>query len=141
MKSRQGYYWKASSGPFPLSPSLNCPVSEERLPPKAFIYLPPVLKEDFEAVAREDVHPAWSKIQRRGPHFIIATTSLEDVEEVADWARAAIMEPDISRPLTKARRQAFQTVVKRAERWAVLEPVGCHFMAVAWREQKAYKQR
>lgn len=139
-KSRLNYCcFIPSHPPFPLSPSVNCPtdslIAEDRLPPRARIFLPPVLKADFEAAAAEGVHPAWSKIQHRGHHYIVTTNSLEDISEVADWARAWLVEPD--KPLTKARRQAFQAVVNRAARWAELEPLGhCHCIATTWRSGK-----
>jgi hypothetical protein len=105
---------------------------EEQLPRKARIFLPPVLKEDFEAVAADGPHPAWQKLEKKGHHYIVTTSSLDDISEVADWARTWLVEPD--KPLTKARRQAFQAVVNRAARWAKLEPLGpCHCIATAWR--------
>lgn len=105
------------------------------LPPRARICLPPVLQADFEAVAKECPHPAWEKLQRRGRHFVIATNELADLEEVADWARAALAEPP--RPLTKAERQGYQAVVARTAQWCVLEPLGpCHFIASGWRPQR-----
>lgn len=87
------------------------------------------------AVAKECPHPAWEKLQRRGRHFVIATNDLADLEEVADWARAALAEPP--RPLTKAERQGYQAVVARTAQWCVLEPLGpCHFIASGWRPQR-----
>jgi len=82
---------------------------EPTLPPKARICLPPVLRQDFEAVAAECPHPAWAKLERRGRHFVIATTELDDLEEIADWARAALVEPP--RELTKGARQGYQSVI------------------------------
>lgn len=106
----------------------------------ARICLPPVLRADFEALAVECPHPAWSKLQRRGRHFVVATNELADVEEVADWARAALVEP--AAPLTKAQRQGYQIVVARAAQWAILEPLGpCHFVASGWQIQRRQQQR
>ena len=107
----------------------------EQMPPKVRICLPPVLREAFEATAAECPHPAWRKLERRGRHFVIATNELTDIEEVADWARSALVEPAL--PLTKAQRQGYQAVVARAAQWAVLEPLGaCHFIASGWRQKR-----
>ena len=105
------------------------------LPPMASVFIPPVLQDDIYAAAEDDVHPAWRKLRRQGNHFVLHTNCLDDLTEVADWARTALVEPE--RPLNKARRQAYQAVVNRAARWAVLEPLGdCHVLAVKWREGK-----
>ena len=105
---------------------------EPTLPPKARICLPPVLRQDFEAVAAECPHPAWAKLERRGRHFVIATTELDDLEEIADWARAALVEPP--RELTKGVRQGYQSVINRVGQWCLLEPLGpCHLVASGWR--------
>lgn len=70
----------------------------------------------------------------------MATNELEDVEEVADWARTALVEP--AAPLSKAQRQGYQIVVARAAQWAILEPLGsCHFVASGWRAQRRQQQR
>lgn len=105
------------------------------LPPMASVFIPPVLKDDMEAALSDDVHPAWKKLQKHGNHFVLQTNNLDDLTEVADWARTALVEPE--KPLSKARRQAYQAVVNRTARWAVLEPLGdCHVLAVQWREGK-----
>jgi hypothetical protein len=111
------------------------PPVEPRLPPKVRICLPPILREAFEATAAECPHPAWRKLEQRGRHFVIATNELEDIEEVADWARTALVEPP--GPLTKAQRQGYQAVVARAAQWAILEPLGpCHIIASGWRQTR-----
>jgi hypothetical protein len=65
------------------------------LPPIVNLCIPPALLADAEAIAAEDppVHPAWCKLQKRGKHFVIRTNDLEDITEVADWARSALVEP------------------------------------------------
>jgi hypothetical protein len=69
---------------------------------------------------------------QRGKHFVLRTSSIEDIEEVADWARSWLTEP--AEPLDKARRQAFQNVVERAGRHVHLSPIGpCHFIATGWK--------
>jgi hypothetical protein len=109
---------------------------EEKLPPLVAICIPPTIADAAKAVAAQDIHPAWQKLRQRGRHFVLTTTDLEDITEVADWARTALVEPE--RPLTKGQRQAFAAVINRASRWAVIEPLGhCHCMAVQWREGKA----
>lgn len=106
---------------------------ETKLAPLVSVYIPPVIIKEAQAVAAENVHPAWQKLQRQGNHFVIRTDSLDDLTEVADWARAALVEP--IHPLTKATRQAYQAVVNRTARWVVLEPLGhCHVLATKWRD-------
>jgi hypothetical protein len=98
------------------------------------VCIPPALWAEAERLAAEEpaVHPAWQKVRQRGKHFTLRTSSIEDVEEVADWARSWLVEP--AAPLDKARRQAFQNVVERAGRHVHLSPVGlCHFLATGWK--------
>jgi hypothetical protein len=109
--------------------------SEPSLSPLATIYLPPVLGPHIEAIMMQQVHPAWQKLRKEGSHYIVRTNSLDDLSEMADWARTALVEPEL--PLTKGMKQAFQTVVNRTARWAVIEPLGpCHCIASKWREGK-----
>jgi hypothetical protein len=99
--------------------------------------IPPVLRAEAERLAAENpsVHPAWSKISERGKHFVLRTSSIEDIEEVADWAQSWLTEP--AEPLDKARRQAFQNVVERAGRHVHLASIGsCHFLATGWKHDK-----
>lgn len=80
------------------------------------------------------IHPAWRKAQARGRHFVIATNELDDITELADFARTNIEEPEglVSKP----KRQAYQILLDRAFRHAELEPMGaCHAIAIKWREQ------
>ena len=104
------------------------------LPPMVSVCIPPVLRAEAERLAAEEpaVHPAWKKVSQRGKHFVLRTSSIEDLEEVADWARSWLTEP--SEPLDKAHRQAFQNVVERAGRHVHLSPIGpCHFLATGWK--------
>ena len=104
------------------------------LPPMVSVCIPPVLWAEAERLASEEpaVHPAWKKVSQRGKHFVLRTSSIEDIEEVADWARSWLTEP--AEPLDKARRQAFQNVVERAGRHVHLSPIGpCHFIATGWK--------
>jgi len=103
---------------------------------KAFICVPPVLAEEIMAKGQETPppHPVWAKATKRNRYFVIAAESLEDLTEIADFARVELEEPE--HPLTKARRHAFQALLDRTHRYAVLEPLGeCHCMATAWRDQ------
>lgn len=104
--------------------------------PVVSICIPPALKEQAEAVARQNppVHQAWAKLTQRGRHFVIRTRSLEDVTELADWARTALVEP--VEPLSKRERQAYQAVLDRAIRYADILPIGsCHCIATKWRDK------
>lgn len=104
------------------------------LPPLVSICIPPVLKPEAQAIAAEEpmVHPVWRKMQQRGRHYVVRTSDLNDIEEVADWARSWLVEPDGH--LDKTRRQAFLNVLERAGRHVHLAPVGsCHYLAVGWK--------
>jgi hypothetical protein len=111
---------------------------ENILPPLVSLFIPPALREEAEKVAAQSpsVHPAWAKIGVRGRHFIIRTSSIEDLEELADWAQSWLVEPEV--PLDKAKRQAFQNVLERASRHVHLQAIGKgHMLATGW---KAHKQ-
>lgn len=98
------------------------------------ICIPPVLAQEARRMASEDLHPAWTKCHQRGRHFFVSTDSLEDISELADFARVELEEPDA--PLSKARRAACQALLSRTHRYAVLEPLGdIHCIAVAWRDK------
>lgn len=106
------------------------------LPPMVSICIPPELTAEAMAKAQEQppLHPAWTKGQKRGRHFVIATNELEDISELADFARVELEEPEA--PLSKSRRQACQALLDRTHRYAVLEPLGeCHCHAIAWRDK------
>jgi hypothetical protein len=103
------------------------------LPPLASVYIPPLLLKEAQAIAAEDIHPAWKKMERKGNHFIVKTDSLDDLTEIADWARTALVEPE--KPLGKAHRQAYATLIQRVERWAVIDAMEgtCHCWAIKWK--------
>lgn len=103
---------------------------------KVHICIPPALAEEITAKGKENPppHPVWTKQVPHKRYFIIAAESLEDLTEIADFARVELEEPEL--PLTKIRRQSFQSLLHRANRYAVLEPLGeCHCVAVAWRDK------
>jgi hypothetical protein len=103
---------------------------------KAYICIPPALTNEVIAKGQENPppHPVWANVQQHNRYFIVTANSLDDLTEIADFARVELEEPE--EPLSKARRNAFQTLLVRAHRYAVLEPLGdCHCMAVAWRDQ------
>jgi hypothetical protein len=108
----------------------------EEFAPTVSICIPPALENEAKLLASQDppVHPVWAKARRRGRHFIILTDSLDDITEIADYARVGIEEPEL--PLSKIQRQAFQILLDRAFRYAELTPMGhCHCIAVKWRDQ------
>jgi hypothetical protein len=103
---------------------------------QAYICIPPALAKEVMAKAKESPppHPVWASAKRRSRYFVVTAKSLDDLTEIADFARVELEEPE--EPLTKARRHAFQTLLGRAHRYAVLEPLGdCHCLATAWRDQ------
>ena len=103
---------------------------------KVFICVPPALAEEVLAKGQESPppHAVWAKAVKRNRYFVITAECLEDLTEIADFARVELEEPD--QPLTKARRHAFQALLDRTHRYAVLEPLGdCHCLATAWRDQ------
>ena len=71
-------------------------VEEHSLPRMVHICIPPQLQEEARALAMENppIHPAWRKAQARGKHFVIATNELDDITELADFARTNIEEPE-----------------------------------------------
>ena len=108
---------------------------EAPLSPMATITIPPALIGAAQALAVEQVHPAWGKLHHRGKHFIVQTNSLDDISEIADWAQVALREP--AAPLSKAERQAYQNLLLRTERWAVIEPLGpIHCQASRWKHKR-----
>lgn len=107
------------------------------LPRTVHICIPPELEADARALAAEKppIHPAWSKAHRRGRHFVISTNELDDISEIADFARCYIEEPP-GEVLSKSKRQALQILLDRAYRHAELIPMGkCHAMAIQWRDR------
>lgn len=109
-------------------------MNDQNLPPMVRICIPPVLKAEAQRLAQEDtpVHPAWRKVSQHGRHFMLQTSDICDIEELADWAKSWLDEP--SEPLDKVKRQAFQNVIARAGRYVHLKPVGaCHMLAIGWK--------
>jgi hypothetical protein len=109
---------------------------DTKLPPTVSLCIPPVLREHAKLIAMQDppVHPAWQKLEQRGRHFVIRTSELDDLTEVADWAHTALIEPE--EPLSKTQRQAFQAVLDRASRYAECVSIGeCHCIALRWRDK------
>lgn len=107
----------------------------DTLPPMATVTIPPAITQAARALASEDVHPAWRKLRQKGRYCLVATNELEDITEIADWAHCSLKEP--MKPLSKAERQAFQTLVERTERWAVIEPLGpLHCWARSWKDKQ-----
>ena len=98
------------------------------------ICIPPALAEDALKMAADNCHPAWSKGHQRGKYFIVSTDSLDDMSEMADFARVSLEDPDHT--LSKNKRAACQALLDRTHRHAVLEPLGdIHCLAVAWRDK------
>lgn len=111
-------------------------IDESSLPRMVHICIPPQIQKEVEALAMENppIHPAWRKAQKRGRHFVIATNDLDDITELADFARTNIEEPE--EPMSKPKRQAYQILLDRAFRHAYLEPMGsCHAIATKWRDK------
>jgi len=106
------------------------------LPPLVTICIPPALRHEAELVKAESppVHPAWEKVEQRGSHYSLRTSSIEDLEELADWAYSWLMEPAC--PIDKHKRQAFQHVIARTGRWVHLQALGsCHYQATGWKQR------
>lgn len=102
------------------------------LTPLATIIFPPLLLKEIKAAIKEDAHPVWNKMLPRGRCFVLKTTSLDDLTEVADWGRAALVEPPEG--LSLSCRIAYRDVIKRVAKWAVLEAMEpCHCIATHWR--------
>jgi hypothetical protein len=115
-------------------------MTRQTLPPMVTVCIPPVLRKEAEELVAENppVHPAWHKVAQRGRHYSLRTSSIEDLEELADWAFSWLMEPAM--PIDKTKRQAFQNVITRAGRFVHLKPIGVgHYIATHWKEN--HKQR
>jgi hypothetical protein len=103
------------------------------LPPRATVVIPPALHSWALAVQLDAPHPAWEKMGRRGRYLRLSTTSLDDLTELADWARTSLVEPE--KPLARAQKAAFQSVLQRTGRWAHIELLGhCHCLATSWKQ-------
>ena len=111
---------------------------DHSLPPLISICIPPVLRRAVEQVAAEQppVHPAWERVGQHGRHFMLRTSAISDIEELADWAQSWLAEP--AEPLDKAHRQAFQNVIARAGRYVHLRPIGKgHVLADGWKPKRS----
>jgi len=109
-------------------------IDPNTLPPSVLLYMPPLLKAKAKAIAAQEplVHPVWRKFEERGNHFVVRTNDLKDIEEVADWAKSWLMEPE--EQLSKRMRQAFQSVVDRTCRHVFFRQVGkYHVIAEGWK--------
>lgn len=114
----------------------------DTLSPMVKICIPPVLRKKAEELMAEMplVHPAWSKVSQHGRHFVLQTSDINDIEELADWAQSWLMEP--SEPLDKVNRQAFHNVITRVGRYVHLRAIGkCHFLACGWKPKQPKKAR
>lgn len=108
---------------------------------KKFVTLciPPSVKTIAQEVASERplIHPAWEKIYQRGRHFVLQTSDIEDVEELADWAACWLEEP--AEPLSKDTKAGFQSLLVRAKRIVRFKALGNgHVMALGWIEKKRH---
>lgn len=113
----------------------------DSLPPMVTICIPPVLRKEAEELVAENppVHPAWQKVTQRGRHYSLRTSSIEDLEELADWAYSWLMEPGA--PIDKTKRQAFQSIIARTGRHVFLKPIGKgHFLATGWKPPKPIRK-
>lgn len=124
---------------FPLSPlfpshSTLMPSSPAATSPLATITIPPAITGAAWRLATdpEPCHDAWRKLRRTGRYSRLASSSLDDLSELADWASCALSEPE--QPLSRGEKAAYQILLERVGRWACLEPLGpVHCQASAWR--------
>ncbi len=103
-------------------------------PPLVLLYMPPLLRAKAKAIAAQEplVHPILRKFEERGNHFVARTNDLKDIEEVADWAKSWLIEPE--EKLSRKMRQAFQNVVERTHRHVFFQQVGkYHVIAQGWK--------
>jgi len=110
------------------------PIDPTALPPLVLLYMPPLLRAKAKAIAAQEppVHPIWRKFEQRGSFFVAHTNDLKDIEEVADWAKSWLIEPE--EKLTRRMRQAFNKVVERTNRYVFFEQVGkYHVIAQGWK--------
>lgn len=104
------------------------------LPPLVLLYMPPLLRAKAKAIAAQEplVHPIWRKFKERGNHFVAHTNDLKDIEELADWAKSWLIEPE--EPLNRKMRQAFKKVIERTHRYVFFQQIGkYHVIAQGWK--------
>ena len=102
--------------------------------PTVALYMPPTLTAHVREIAAQEplVHPVWRKFKQCGKFFIAHTNDLKDIEEVADWAKSWLSEPE--EPLNRRMRQAFQTVIERTNRHVFFNTIGKHrIIAEGWK--------
>ena len=104
------------------------------LPPLILLYMPPLLRAKAKAIAAQEplVHPIWRKFEQRGNHFVARTNDLKDIEEVADWAKSWLIEPE--EPINRRMRQAFKKVIERTHRYVSFQQIGKYnVIAQGWK--------
>ena len=104
------------------------------LPPLVLLYMPPLLRAKAKAIAAQEplVHPIWRKFEERGNHFVARTNDLKDIEEVADWAKSWLIEPE--EPINRRMRQAFKKVIERTHRYVSFQQIGKYnVIAQGWK--------
>ena len=104
------------------------------LPPLILLYMPPLLRAKAKAIAAQEplVHPIWRKFEQRGNHFVARTNDLRDIEEVADWAKSWLIEPE--EPINRRMRQAFKKVIERTHRYVSFQQIGKYnVIAQGWK--------
>ena len=104
------------------------------LPPLILLYMPPLLRAKAKAIAAQEplVHPIWRKFEERGNHFVARTNDLKDIEEVADWAKSWLIEPE--EPINRRMRQAFKKVIERTHRYVSFQQIGKYnVIAQGWK--------
>lgn len=107
----------------------------DSLPPLVTITVPPAIAPAAWRLAADPdpCHPVWRKLRRTGRYSRLSSHSLDDLSEIADWARCALGEPE--QPLSRSERAAYQALAERVGRWAIIEPLGpLHCCAKAWRK-------
>ena len=104
------------------------------LPPLIMLYMPPLLRAKAKAIAAQEplVHPIWRKFEQRGNHFVARTNDLKDIEELADWDKSWLIEPE--EPINRRMRQAFKKVIERTHRYVFFQQIGKYnVIAQGWK--------
>jgi hypothetical protein len=109
-------------------------INTNALPPLILLYMPPLLRAKAKAIAAQEplVHPIWRKFEQRGNHFVARTNDLKYIEEVADWAKSWLIEPE--EPINRRMRQAFKKVIERTHRYVFFQQIGKYnVIAQGWK--------